>query len=128
MEYTFIYQILVGIYLSDQEFEFLTTCIRGHKQTAHAAENGRFWYGNMIRRRDCIPGLRPKCVATITIKQLEKVLLKSLEPYVRKGHEDQHERNFAIELHTKLHTVSKDAYNEAKLLNDSGIIYNTKNI
>jgi len=127
MEYTFIYQILVGIYLPDQDFDFLTKCIQGHKHTAHAAEQGHFWYGNMIRRQECIPGLRPKCVATVTIKQLDKVLLKSLEPYMRKGHEDQNERNLAIDLCNRLLKISEDATNETKLLNDLGVIYDTSN-
>lgn len=65
MEYTFIYPILVSIYLSDQDFDFLTKCTQGHKETAHAAEKGRFWHGNMIRRQEFIPGLRPKYVAAI---------------------------------------------------------------
>jgi len=125
MEYTFSYHIIIGVIFTDQEFDFLSKLISQNKDTAYAMQQGRFWATNTYRRKKYREGKKDQCPVTLTIKQLEQVILKSLEPYILHGHEDQHELEFASRLYYQLYKIAEDAISEANILNESRLPQST---
>ena len=117
MEVEYQYNISLYISLTDEQFELVNTAINECSETKYAATYGNFWYGNLNSRKFCTEKGDTPPKINCTYRQLDAVILKSLERMSYAGNEYQ-------ELYYKLFKVLKDCnahcaslYENSKTLN-----------
>jgi hypothetical protein len=126
MEYALGYHIIIKINFSDQEFDFFTRIIKQNNSNSNERDANNFWQSNINKRNVPKRTRNIKHFATATIKQMDTILLKGLEPYILNDHPDRAESALANELYFKLHKIMDDAIAESKILNDPSLVYSVQ--
>lgn len=115
MEYQLGFKIEINFTLTDDEFKLLTDAIQSGEKS-YEATIGQFWYGNMNRRLLTPDGEKENVFYSSTTRQMDVVLLKSLEKYVTYHGEGDH-WVLGAALYEKLYKVLKNAVDLANGLN-----------
>ena len=108
------FNIEINFTLSDDEFKLLTDSIQ-EGEKSHEATVGQFWYGNMNRRQFC-SNKKEECFLSATTRQMDVVILKSLEKFVTFSNVGPYWK-LGAELYEKLYKVLKNAIDLANGLN-----------
>ncbi|WP_367866949.1 hypothetical protein [Pedobacter sp. WC2423] len=74
--------------------------------------DGRYWLS-------CIQERRTKKTTTFSIKQLEHIIISSIQPFLYNFDYNQEYREFIFDVHTVLTDLLEEAKLEQKKLNDS---------
>ncbi len=115
MKYQLVYSIEINFTLTDDEFKLLTDAIQSGEK-AYEATRGQFWYGNMNRRLLTPDGAKEDCFYSATTRQMDVVILKSLEKYASFPGQGDHWM-LGKALFCKLYNVLKDAIEISSTLN-----------
>nr|WP_068893021.1 hypothetical protein [Pedobacter panaciterrae] len=118
MEYCYKYNIVVKLEFSDKVFNTITYAIKSNKETAYSLRSGHYW-------NICTQHRKYSKYTTATLKQLEDILLKSLEPLKTDYQLNQEYREYVIDLYNTLYQILKDASGEMGILNDPDLKYST---
>lgn len=114
MKYAFEYSIEIYFSLTEKEFLLLTEAIKKSNEYSYHCDIGGFWYGNMNARNWNED--REDYKHTATTRQLDTVILKSLERYAS-FHKDSEENKLGMALYQNLFTVLKCAIQERGNIN-----------
>lgn len=115
MEYQLGFSIEINFTLTDEEFKLVTDAIQSGEKS-YEATVGQFWYGNMNRRLLTPDGEKEKVFYSATTRQIDIVILKSLEKFVTFPGKGDHWK-LGRDLYEKLYKVLKNAVDFSNSLN-----------
>lgn len=117
MEYQLNFNVEINFTLTDDEFRLLTDAIQSGEKS-YEATIGQFWFGNMNRRLLTPAGEKENIFYSSTTRQMDVVILKSLEKYVTSNMPVANEHwKLGQALYEKLYKVLKDAVDFSNSLN-----------
>jgi len=116
MEYQLIHSIEILFTLTNEEFKLLTDAIQSGDKS-YEATIGQFWYGNMNRRLLTPDGSKEAVFYTATTRQMDVVILKSLEKYANSNMPGGHWKLGKL-LFERLYIVLGLAIEKCSSLND----------
>lgn len=115
MQFRIGYHLIIKLSFSDEEFEFITKAITQLKDAKQAIGPGQFWQLNISRR---MKNSEDESACTVTIRQIESVLLKAMQPYILYGNKNIEERQLACDIYYQLEKILIEAVEESNMLND----------
>lgn len=120
MQYSYNYSLSIKLKLSDGVFNFLTIAIKRNKVTKASMFEGKFWHSCIIKRH------QGEKEITLSIEQMNQLLIAALEPLKKDYQLNQESREFAIDLCNTFKEITADAIKELNVLNDDSLVYSTK--
>ncbi|WP_316778295.1 hypothetical protein [Pedobacter antarcticus] len=115
MEYQLSFNIEINFTLSDEEFKIVTDAIQSGEKS-YEATIGQFWYGNINRRLLTPDGSKEAVFYSATTRQMDTVILKSLEKFVSFRGKQEYWK-LGAEVYMKLYKVLKSAVDFSSCLN-----------
>ena len=111
MKTSLIYDVLIDIVFTDEEFQLLDSAIRNDSQLSGWAQLGQFWYGVATGRPYYV---NEDQICTFTTRQVDTVLIKSIEMLAKYPNDDIVKY---AKLYRKLMGVLKSAIDRRTKLN-----------